>query len=96
MSDDMWLKIFKKNDNIVSRKIGDELFLVPVRGTLADMQKIFTLNRVAEYVWNELNDKTLYDICNAVVSSFNVKKEQAESDIREFITELLEADLITG
>ena len=92
--DDIWGKVFIKNDTIVSRKIGDELFLVPVKGTLADMQKIFTLNPVAEYIWHELDQKNLHDICNGVVSMFEVEKEQAETDIREFIAELLKADLI--
>jgi hypothetical protein len=87
-------KIFKKNDNIVSRKIADELFLVPIKGTLADMQRIFTLNPVAEYIWKELDGKNLNDICTGVTSTFSVKREQAESDICEFVSELLDADLI--
>lgn len=93
-SNDIWTKVFKKNSAIVSRKIGGELFLVPVKGTLADMQKIFTLNPVAEYIWKELDGKKLAEICNGVISTFEVEKEQAEADIRGFITELLEADLI--
>jgi hypothetical protein len=93
-SSDIWGKIFKKNDNIVSRKIADELFLVPIKGTLADMQRIFTLNPVAEYIWQEMENRTLNDICSGVISTFEVKREKAESDIREFIVELLDADLI--
>ena len=93
---DIWDKRFKKKDTIVSREIAGEYFLVPIRGKLADMQKIFTLNPVAEYIWQELDNKNLNDICNGVVSAFEVGKEQAQSDIKEFIAELLEADLIEG
>lgn len=89
-----WDKIFRKNEAVVARKIADELFLVPVKGTLADMQRIFTLNPVAEYIWQELDKRNLNNICNGVVSTFEVGREQAETDIREFITELLEANLI--
>jgi hypothetical protein len=85
---------FKKNDNIVSRKIAGETFLVPVKGNLADMQRIFTLNQVAEFIWNELGHKNLYDICNDIIQNFNVEREQAESDMRDFIRELSESDLI--
>jgi hypothetical protein len=93
---DLWGKVFKKNDDIVSRRIAGEFFLIPVRGKLADMQKIFTLNPVAEYIWLELdNQKNLKDICDGIMSAFSVKKEQAHSDVREFITDLLEEDLIT-
>lgn len=92
---DMWNKVFGRNDNIVSRTIAGEFFLVPVRGELSDMQKIFALNPVAMYVWQELDkQKNLRDICDGIVSTFDVKKEQAQSDVREFITELLEEDLI--
>jgi hypothetical protein len=87
-------KIFKKNEAVVSRKIGSELFLIPVKGTLADMQRIFTLNPVAEYVWQQLDNRNLHDICEDVVSAFEVEKEQAEVDVHKFITELLDANLI--
>jgi len=91
---DIWDKIFKKNDAVVSRKIGGELFLVPVKGSLANMQRIFTLDPVAEYIWQELGRKKLTEICNGIVSTFDVEREQAETDVTEFISELLEANLI--
>ena len=91
----MWDKIFRKNEQIVSRKIAGDLFLVPIKGKLADMQRIFTLNPVGEYIWQTLdNQKSLRDICNEVIAKFEVEKEQAESDISEFIHELLDTDLI--
>lgn len=91
----VWDKIFSKNEQIVSRKIAGELFLVPIRGKLADMQQIFTLNPVGEYIWRELdNQKPLKDICNGVISTFEVGEKQAESDIADFIHELLDSDLI--
>ncbi len=94
LSSDILSKVFKKNDNVVSRRIAGEFLLVPVKGKLADMQRIFTLNPVAEYIWQGLDEKNLNDICNGVVSTFEVKREQAEKDIREFIEELLDSDLI--
>ena len=92
---DMCDKIFIRNQDIVSRRIAGELFLVPVKGKLADMEKIFTLTAVAEYIWEGLDGQTSLDgIRNNVVARFDVKEEQADSDIREFIAELLEAGLI--
>lgn len=91
----MWGKVFKKNENIVSREIAGELFLVPIRGKVADMQMIFTLNSVADYIWQQLDGhKNLNDIRKGILTQFDVKKENVDSDIQEFITELLEADLI--
>ena len=92
---DMYDKIFIRNQDIVSRRIAGELFLVPVKGKLADMEKIFTLTTVAEYIWDRLDgQRSLDDIRNDVVARFDVGEEQADSDIREFIAELVEAGLI--
>ena len=92
--EDIWEKVYKKSADVVSRKIAGELFLVPIRGNLADMQHIFTLNPVAEYIWLELGEKRLCEIRDGVMADFEVVKEQAETDIRDFIAELLEEDLI--
>jgi hypothetical protein len=89
-------KVFIRNSDVVSRKIAGELFLVPVKGRMADMENIFTLTAVAEYIWDRLDGrKSLNEILNNVVDRFDVEHEQAESDIREFIMELMGAGLIT-
>jgi hypothetical protein len=92
---DIWGKIFEKNKDIVSRQIAGELFIVPIRGKLADMQRIFTLNQVAEYIWQALDgQQSLDDIRKGIMSVFEVEEEQAGPDIVDFIEELLKADLI--
>jgi hypothetical protein len=93
-NDDIWGKVYRKNTDVVARKIAGELFLVPIRGKMADMKEIFALNSVAEYVWKELSDKKLLDIRREVINRFDVEEEQAETDIHEFIEELLAAELI--
>ncbi|MEW6109939.1 MAG: PqqD family protein [Nitrospirota bacterium] len=90
-------QIFKVNGEIVSREIAGETFLVPIRGRLADMQFIFSLNPVAEYIWKQLDGRnSLEEIRNLVIEVFDVEKQDADSDIREFIEELLKSGLITG
>ena len=91
----MYDKVFIRNQDIVSRRIAGELFLVPVKGKLADMERIFTLTTVAEYIWDRLDgQKSLYDIRNDVMARFDVGQEQTDADIREFIAELMAAGLI--
>jgi len=95
MAEAMNNQVFRKNQDIVTRTITGELFIVPVRGKLADMQRIFTLNPVAEYIWNSLDGQTSIEaIRKGVLSAYEVEEEQADADIRDFVTELLEADLI--
>ena len=89
-------KVFMRNSDVISRKIAGELFLVPVKGKMADMENIFALTAVAEYIWDRLDGrKSLNEILNNVVDRFDVEHEQVESDIQEFIMELLGAGLIT-
>jgi len=91
----MWNTIYRKKEDVVSREIAEETILVPVRGRLADMQKIFSLNPTAEFVWKNLDGKKkLVDILNALIDRFDVAKDEAEKDISDFVNELMNADLI--
>jgi hypothetical protein len=89
-------RVFMRNSDVISRKIAGELFLVPVKGKIADMENIFALTDVAGYIWDMLDGrKSLNEILSNVLDRFDVEPEQAESDIREFIIELMGAGLIT-
>jgi Coenzyme PQQ synthesis protein D (PqqD) len=89
-------KVFRRNGDIVTRKIADELFLVPIRGKLADMQRIFTLDPVAEYIWGELDGrKNIGEISKGLLNEFDVEEGEALADTEEFISELLQAGLIS-
>jgi len=88
-------KTYRKKENIVTRHIAGETLLVPIYGELANMERIFTLDPVAAFIWEQLNgEKSLEDIRDGLLNAFDVKKEQAETDISEFVNELVKADLI--
>ena len=88
-------KVYKKNKEIVTRQIGGDLFIIPIRGKVADMQRIFALNPVGEFIWQEMDHpKSLDEIRKGIIARFDVEEEKADSDMREFIAQLLEADLI--
>lgn len=90
-----WDKRFKKHDHIVSRAIIGETLLVPISGQLADMQHIFTLNPVADFVWNHLDgERTTGNIVEGILEEFEVESEIAESDLLELMEEFISADLI--
>lgn len=87
--------VYRKKEDIVARQIAGETLLIPIRGRLADMQKLFALNRVAEYIWQQLDGKqNLQAIADGVLAAFEVQEEQAAADIREFVSQLKEADII--
>ena len=89
-------KVYRQNHDVVMRKIAGDLFLIPIKGKLADMQRIFTLNQVGEFIWRDLAaQKNIIDIRDRLVSNFDVTKETAMADIEEFVSDLLQAGLIT-
>jgi hypothetical protein len=90
-----WESVYRKKDEIVSREIAGETILVPIKGRLADMQRIFSVNPVGGHIWQRLDGESrLGDIRDSVALRFDVEQEKAESDIVEFIDELIKADLI--
>jgi hypothetical protein len=92
--DDIRIKVFEKTDKIVSRRIAGELFLVPISGDLANMQRIFALTAVGEFIWEGLDGRAnLNEILRDVRDRFDVSGEEAEADIKEFMTDLLKEGL---
>jgi hypothetical protein len=88
-------QVYKKNDAVISRKIAGEIILVPIRGKLADMRRIFTLNPVAEYIWDRVDGgNSIQTIEDSIVSAFDVTHETAARDVDEFIAALLKENLI--
>ena len=88
--------VYRKSPDIVGRHILDETLLVPIRGELSALQRIFSLNPVAEFVWSRLDgDTTLASIVDAVVAEFEVEPLQSEQDVIGFLTEMKEAGLVT-
>ena len=86
----------KKRDHVVCRRIAGETLLIPIRGKLADLQRVFVLEGVGEFIWNNLDgSRTSEEIRNAVARHFDVSVEDAGRDLEEFIAELTQKDLIS-
>jgi len=87
--------IYRKKPDVVTRQIAGETLLVPIRSQLADMRRIFALNSSAEFIWNNLDGKqNLAEILEGMGRYFDVQKEQAGADLRDFIGQLKEAGII--
>lgn len=88
-------KVFQKVEGIVVRKVVGETILVPISGNLADMQRIFALNPVAEFIWERLDGQTpVNGIYNGILNNFEIDQDQAENDLVDFIDKLKIAQLI--
>jgi hypothetical protein len=81
--------VYSKNDSVVSRKIVDELILVPIRKSVADMESLFTLNDVGARIYELIDGgRTVREICNVIVEEFEVDFEQARADVLTFLDQL--------
>lgn len=86
---------YRKKTSIVTRRIAGETLLVPIAGNLADMQRIFPLDRVAAFIWEQLDgSRNLAVLCGRILDKFDVEPETAREDLLSFITELRDAELI--
>ncbi len=89
-------KYFDKSPNIVSRKIADEVILVPIRQNVGDLESIYTLNEVGAFIWELTEGKRkVKDIKEMIVEEFDVSPQVAEKDLMEFIQQLEEINGIT-
>ena len=88
---------YRQTQHVLTRRILDETLLVPVHGKLADLQKVFTLNPVAEFIWEHLDGRrSLSALSSLVAGEFEVTREQAEADVREWLAQMERDGLITG
>ena len=89
-------EIHRQDDSIVSRRIEDEVILVPIRQNVADLESIYTLNEVGAHIWEQIDgQRTTAEILALTVEEFEVSEEEAQRDLREFIQQLSAIGAIT-
>jgi len=77
------------------RKIAGESLLVPTIGELANLQRLFVLDEVGEFVWEQFDgEHDLSTIAQGVAGEFEVSADRAADDLCEFIDALLEVGLV--
>lgn len=88
-------RCFRKNANFVFRRIEDETILVPIKDNVGDMGCIYTLNSVGAFIWQQIDgDTSLEEMKNRLLEEFEVTPAQAETDLSEFIGQLLAIDAL--
>ena len=88
-------RVYRQQQDILGRTAAGEAFLIPIRGKLADLQRIFALSPVAEFIWSQTDGKrTLAEIAANIAGEFDVDEARAREDLAGFVTALLEANLI--
>ena len=77
----------------VLREIAGEHLAIPV--SAENTSDIVVLNPVSAILWEELQtEKTIDELARVVCSNFDIAKEEAAADIKEFIESLESAGVI--
>jgi hypothetical protein len=87
--------VYRPTSDVVTRKVGDESVIVPVRSHVADLDAVVTLNPVGARIWELLDGRRDVDtIAGAISEEYEVEPETARADVDEFIRGLEEAKLV--
>ena len=86
---------FRRHPDVVTRPIGDEALLVPIRESISDLEWVFSLNDVAAAVWNALEQPhTLDEMVAEICSTFEVDPAEARADLETLLEDLHEVRLV--
>ena len=88
-------EVWTRSPRMVGRRIGDEYVLVPLAGRGADLDSILNLNRVAAFMWEQLDgSRSGGEVIDAVLERFDVERARAEQDYLELVETLVELDAV--
>ena len=87
--------IYKKDSNIVYRRIANEYILVPIKQQVADLNCIYILNEIGALIWELIDGKSnIEKILKGVTAVYDVDEGKAKDDIIFFINQLLKIKAI--
>ncbi|WP_430809752.1 MULTISPECIES: PqqD family protein [unclassified Carboxylicivirga] len=92
----MGTKQYIKKNGFVEKHIGDETVVVPLVGSVAQMEKVFSLNEVGSLIYSNLSAaKTNDELLTLVLNTFDVSPQTAAADLKHFLQEAVNKGIIT-
>jgi hypothetical protein len=86
---------YVRSKSVVSRQVGNDTLVVPIRGGVGDLASIFSLNEIASSIWAMLVKPATFDaIITQIVEQFDVSRSLAEEDLESFLTKMRTAGLV--
>lgn len=91
----MLAMVFQKCAKVVSRKVGDELIIVPLSTSAGDITSLFSINQTGAFIWENIDGtKTVREIKEKIIGEFKVADQEALTDLIEFMQHLEASGLI--
>jgi hypothetical protein len=80
---------FTRSERMVGRRIAGEYVLVPIMASGAEVDSIYTLNRVGAFLWEHFDGKkTGEEMVEALGERFEVDAARAQQDYCDFVRKL--------
>ena len=84
-----------RSRTVVSRVVGGETLIVPIRGKVGDLASIYSFNETGSLVWRLMETPTtLPDLVAAVAQEYDVERQRAEQDVRQFVSDMQSVGLV--
>jgi hypothetical protein len=84
-----------RNTAIVSRDVAGETIVVPICRGAGDLESVYMFNPLGRDLWVLLAEgRTSEELTDWVTAHYRVEKEQASSDVDNYLAELREVGLI--
>jgi hypothetical protein len=84
-----------RSDAVVSRLIGGETLVVPVRGGVGDLASIYSFNEVGTIIWEALARPTsLEEVVDLIERQYPISRDQVLQDVVLFLSDLRSAGLV--
>lgn len=86
----------KWKDGLVLRHIGNEYIIIEPDKGIADMARVYTMNEVAAWLWEQLEQKefTAGQMEELLMQRYEVEYERVRKDVESLITDLQKQGLI--
>lgn len=86
---------YKKNPDVVCRKVAGETILMPIRSKAADFDSIYTLNELGTRIWEILDRETVVPgVLKALQDEFEGDPAAMKKDLKGFLSRLKCNELI--
>jgi sulfur transfer complex TusBCD TusB component (DsrH family) len=84
-----------RSEKVVVRKVGNEMVIVPLVNSVADMTKVLTLNETGAAIIEALDgQRTISQVEEQLISVFDVQSDILAADLQNFINDALSKGII--
>ena len=88
-------QFFTRARSVVSRVVGGETLVVPVRGKVGNLASIYSFKGTGSLIWQLLDEpRALAELVSGVRQEYGAGQEQAQRDVTQFLDDMLSAGLV--